>query len=99
VGVDGQRRGHVPVLDVEDVEGFATQLELHPLTELYVPEEREVHVEDGWAAEDVAPEVAEGARRDAEGARVEPAHARVHLVGRAPTLRDGLLAERVGVGR
>src|ERR1044071_4027169 len=89
VGVDGQRRGHVPVLDVEDVEGFAAQLELHPLAELYVLEEREVHVEDGRAAEDVAAEVAEGSRRNAEGAGVDPAHARVPLVGRAPPRRDG----------
>src|SRR5436309_14049506 len=97
VGVDRECRWRVPVLDVENVERLEAKLQVPFLPHRETLEHREIHVDHVRTSKHVAPQVSEGSRRNAKSARIEPTYRRVHRIRSTPTLRDSLLAVRIGV--
>src|SRR5204862_6630426 len=85
------------VLDVENVECLEAKRQIPLLPNWEALEHGEVHIGYVGPSEHIAPQIPECSRRNAEGARVEPARRRVYLIRGPPTLRDGLLAIRIRV--
>src|SRR5215471_1390790 len=97
--VNRHTRRRLPALDVEDVEGFHTELQLHAFAERDALEHREVNIIDGRPTQDVSRKCSERAKRSHECARIEPGGDGLRLIRSATAVRDRLLTIRIRVRR
>src|SRR5262249_21225575 len=88
VGIDNQRRlsRRVVVLNVEYVERFKTELQVHTLLHGKTFEQGEVGVETRRSTKHIAAEVSKSPRRNSKGARIKPARSGMHCIGGPSTI-------------
>src|SRR5262249_55179650 len=75
------------------------ELELESFSQWDALEHREVNVVDRWAPIRISLEIAEGAGRNSEGARIEPTDDGANLIRSPPTLRNRFLTIWIGIRR
>src|SRR5215813_249875 len=90
--------GRVPVLNIENIESFRSQLKFPIFTDWETLKERKIHIEHGRTSEGVASKTAERSAWDTECARVNPTGNCPNLVGCSSAPGNRPLTIRIGIG-